>query len=263
MGIQGKSLNIMVPMYDAGVKVNFLESFLKLLFALAKYNVPFSWSYSSNESLVTRARNRLADRYMKEHDQTHALLIDSDIGFEPLDILAMLEHDLDIVGAACVKKNIRWDRVQAAVKASSNGGFTSQQLATIAGDFIFNFDPTKRTHGDVQFNTGKPLEVYNLGTGLMMVRRDVFEGIKEKFPERWYDSQGFDPADLPGPVYEYFRCGINPETKFYDSEDYWFCVDARAAGFRSWVLPWMKTSHFGNYTYRGDLPAVAQLAGRL
>lgn len=261
MGIEGKSVHIMIPMYGGMCFANFVQSFTNLLFTFAKYGVKFTWAYSQNESLVTRARNRLADQYMKGHDETHALLIDSDIGFEPLDVMAMLEHDLDIMGAPCVKKGYRWDRIQSVIKSNGHD-YTPEQLALTGGDFIFNFEPGQHK-GEVQFDLGKPLEVWNIGTGIMMVRRNVFEGIKDHFPDRWYDSRGYDPADMPGPIHEYFRCGIHPVTRYYDSEDYWFCMDAKECGFKTWMLPWMKTSHLGAHVFRGDMLAVAKLAGRI
>jgi len=91
----------------------------------------------------------------------------------------------------------------------------------------------------------------------------VFETYKEKYPDRWYDSKGADPADNPGPVHDFFRVGVNYESRQYDSEDYWFCMDCRDIGFKVWMLPWMKTSHAGTYTFRGDMVAVSALVGEL
>lgn len=260
MGIQGKSLHIMTPMHDGKATRTYIESFTKLCLLLNQYGVKFSWCNNCNESLISRARNRHADIYLKNQDETHAVFIDSDIGFNPLDILAMLEHDFDICGASCVKKGFRWDRVQEAIKKNGRT-FTTDEMERIAGDYIFNWLPG--TVGMQTFNLGTPLEVHNIGTGLMMIRRNVFEGYKEAYPDRWYDSRGADKADLPGPVVDFFRVGINPDTRQYDSEDYWFCIDCRAIGFKVWMLPWVNTSHTGVYTWKGDMTAVAQMVGHL
>lgn len=260
MGIQGKSLHIMTPMYGGMCTSNYSESMLKLVLALAHNKIPFTWSYNVNESLISRARNRMADNYLKNSKFTHALLVDADIGFEWSDIFAMLEHDLDIAGAGCVKKNLRWDRVQNMIKKNGRE-YTNEEMARIAGDYIFNWLPG--TIGKQTFNLGVPLEVHNLGTGLMMVRRNVFERYKEAYPDRWYDSKGADPADCPGQVFDFFRVGVNPETRQYDSEDYWFCMDSRDIGFKVWMLPWIKTSHAGSYIFRGDMVAVSALGGEL
>jgi len=56
---------------------------------------------------------------------------------------------------------------------------------------------------------------------------------------------------------------VNPETHEYESEDYWFCIDAKAIGFKVWMAPCMRTSHMGTYKFIADMPAVAALAGDL
>ena len=260
MSIEGKSLHIMTPMHDGKATHNYIESFTHLCLYLAKYNVPFSWCNNISESLVSRARNRHVDTYLKKQKETHAIFIDSDIGFNPLDVLAMLELDLDVCGAGCVKKGFRWDRVQEAIKKNGRM-FSADEMERVSGDYIFN--SMHGVHGMKNFDLGVPLEVHNIGTGMMMVRRNVFEAPVEKFPDRWYDSRGADKADNAGPVHDFFKVGINYETRQYDSEDYWFCIDCREIGFKIWMLPWVNTSHTGSYTWRGDMVAVAKLVGHL
>ena len=258
MSIAGKSLHILVPMYGGMCLQNFFQSFHRLVVACMKFGVTYSFTLTYNESLVPRARNRLVDEYLKNHAETHALFIDADIGFDEQDILTMLEMDRDIIGPGCVKKNIRWDRIQKAIKKNGRE-YSNEELSRIGGDYVFNFE---RFQGQRDIQLGEPQEVKHLGTGLMMIRRNVFETFIEKYPERWYESRG-DLAALPGPIHDFFRIGIDPETREYDSEDYGFCSDCRAIGFKVWMCPWMKTSHMGSYTFVGDLPMVAKLTGAL
>jgi hypothetical protein len=219
MSIEGKSLAVLTPMYGGLAAHNYIESFLKLLMTCGKYRVPFSYSFTYNESLISRARNRLADEYMKNCASTHALYIDADIGFEADDILGMLEADRDIIGVPCSKKSFRWDRIQKALQRNGHN-FSADELSRIGGDFVFNFE---QFAGQRNMQLNELQEMRNVGTGIMMIRRQVFEGYKAFYPDRWYESKT-DPAALPGPIVDYFRCGINPETREYDSEDYWFCL---------------------------------------
>jgi hypothetical protein len=96
----------------------------------------------------------------------------------------------------------------------------------------------------------------------MMIRRNVFAKFREAYPDRWYESRS-DPNALPGPIHDFFRVGVNPDTHEYDSEDYFFCTDAKAIGFKVWMIPWMRTSHMGTYKFIADMPAVAALSGDL
>ena len=45
----------------------------------------------------------------------------------------------------------------------------------------------------------------------------------------------------------------------YLSEDYWFTVRAREVGCQTWILPWVKLSHTGNYVYHSDIAALASI----
>src|SRR5690242_16082915 len=99
MNLGGKSLAVLTPMYGGMAMCNYLESFLQLLILCQQEKISFAYAFTFNESLVTRARNRLADEYLKNMTSTHALFIDADIGFEPAHVLEMLKHDKDIAGA--------------------------------------------------------------------------------------------------------------------------------------------------------------------
>jgi hypothetical protein len=254
-GLEGKSLFIMVPMSHP--TMNFIISWTNLLLTLQKYGIPCEYMFLSNESLVTRARNRLADNFRKKTTCTHGLMIDDDIGFDAMDILAMLDLDLEIAGAPCVKKSIRWDRVQEVIKKSNGRQLSADDLIKVSGDFILNFN---QFEGKKQFNLGEPQEAHSVGTGLMMARRDTYDRIADAYPDRWYDSSRFDPAALPGRIQDFFQVGVNYESRDYDSEDYRFCIDARKLGMTVWVLPWMKTTHHGAFTFTGDLAKMAELA---
>jgi hypothetical protein len=220
-------------------------------------NVEFEYSLNYNESLISRARNRLVDQFLKSCTCTHALFIDADIGFDPIDVLGMLEMDRDIVGVPCSKKSIRWDRVQRAIR-KHNKEFTADELARIGGDFVFNFE---KFDGIRQIDMGEMQEMRNMGTGMLMIKREVFLKFKEEYPDRWFEPRS-DPSFLPGPIHDFFRVGINPDTREYDSEDYWFCMDCKAIGFKIWMCPWVRTTHMGAHVYQGDLPATV-VAGEI
>jgi len=258
MSLSGKSLMVLVPMYGGHAAGNFIESWTNLVIMLIRYGVSFSFAFTYNESLISRGRNRLADEYLKKHDETHALFVDADIGFQAVDVLALLEGDSDIVAAPCTKKAIRFDRVQRLVRKNGRE-YTVGELARVAGDFVFNFE---RDQAGQPIQLGQLQEMRNMGTGLMMIRRNVFESFREAYPDRWFEPHS-DPNSLPGPIHDFFRVGINPETREYDSEDYWFCVDCKAIGFKVLMAPWMVTTHKGTYDFIADMPAVAKLLGEL
>jgi hypothetical protein len=50
-------------------------------------------------------------------------------------------------------------------------------LEKVTGDYVFN--PVK---GTAQFSVTEPLEVMEIGTGFMMIKREVFKKIESAYP---------------------------------------------------------------------------------
>src|SRR6266567_2778668 len=194
-GLGGKSLLIMTPMYGGQCTMNFLFSVLKLIDTCRRFDIPIEYKFLGNEGLVTRARNRLVDHWMKNSNATH-------------------------------------------------------------GVFILNLEDG---NGQKTFNVGEPQLAHSVGSGLMMIARRVPKKLEEYYPDNWYEGTRTDPAALAGKIFDHFQAGINPESKDYDSEDYRFCINARRAGFKIWVLPWARTTHAGTHMFVGDLPMIRSL----
>lgn len=290
MSLNGKKLYVLTPMYGGNLSVNYHSSFFQLVHAFEELKrkgleVDLESRSVWNESLISRARNRLADCFLKESSFTHACFIDADIGFEPVDIISMLEMDKDILGVPCSKKSIRWDRIQMAVArrvlewsknspacqngfdpaalaqqfVSSQAAFPPDVISRIAGDFVLNF-PLDEQEKIIKFDTPEPMR--HVGTGLLMVKREVFLKFMKCYPDRWYEARS-DNASNPGRIHDFFKVGVNPETREYDSEDYWFCHDCIAMGYKILIAPWVKTTHMGTNTFIGDMPAALACAGSI
>ena len=279
-----KSLYVMTPMYGGNLTYNYHTSFAKLLARCRDLSIELGATNVVNESLITRARNRMSDTYVKETNFSHGVFIDADIGFEADDIIAMLEMDENILGVPCSKKSIRWDRIQNAIirrvlewsknnPALQNGhnldalvsqfrtsglAFNPEDLPKIGGDFVANFPD----NWSGTFNLGVPEPMKHVGTGLLMVKREVFLKFMKAYPNRWYESR-YDAASNPGRIHDFFKAGINPETHQYDSEDYWFIHDCIALGYKALLAPWVRTTHVGTNTFIGDMPAALACAGTI
>jgi hypothetical protein len=286
MSLVGKSLCVLTPVYDGILTVNFHESMMALSTLCKELEVLFDARYVYNESLISRARNRLTDTYVKETSFTHACFIDADIGFNPHDIRDMLSLDQDIMGVPCAKKFIRWDRIQIAIarrvlewshgNALCQNGHQPQQLAEaymqsnhsidnallpkIGGDFVLNLLPG--TEDGIFSDLYKLEPMRSLGTGLLMVKREVFLKFMKAYPDRWYESK--DPTCNPGKIHDFFKVGVHPETREYLSEDYWFIHDCIALGYKALLYPRIQTTHMGRTSFQGDLgTALAASGGKL
>ena len=136
-----------------------------------QYGMDIRFFYLFNESLITRARNYLVDEFLRS-PYTHLMFIDSDIHFNPNDVLTLAALDKDIIGAPYPKKCIAWEKVRNAVDAGLADEDPSQ-LEEYTGDFVFN-----PAGGTSEIKITEPVEVLEIGTGFMLVAREVFEKIE-------------------------------------------------------------------------------------
>jgi hypothetical protein len=108
----------------------------------------------------------------------------------------------------------------------------------------------------------QPLELNRIGTGLMLIRRDVIETLVERHPELRYTADALDrESGLAGEhITALFMPLIDPATGHLLSDDYAFCHRVRAAGFRIFAAPWMRTTHTGPARFAGTLSDLAALS---
>jgi hypothetical protein len=231
---------------------------------MSKYGIETKFSFLFNESLITRARNYLVDEFLRS-GFTHLLFIDSDIHYQPQDIVALMALDKDVIGGPYPKKSINWGNVAQA--ARNHPDLDPKELEGLVGEYVFNV-----VKGTQQFQVTEPLEVLEIGTGHMMVKRQVFEKMQESFPNIKYKPDHVGQANFDGSryIHAYFDTVIDSKdsitgggTERYLSEDYMFCQMWRKIGGQIFLCPWMKTQHIGTYAFTGDMPKVAQYTGRL
>jgi len=248
------------PMYGGQAHGMYIKASLDLQALCFQYQLDCRFSFLFNESLITRARNYLVDEFLRS-GCTHLLFIDSDIHYNPQDVLALLALDKDVIGGPYPKKSINWHNVlKAAQKNIGNKDFNAGELEAVTGDYVFNPVP-----GTKQFQVTEPLEVMEIGTGFMMVKRHVFDKFKEEYPHLNYKPDHVGQSNFDGSryIHAYFDTVIDPQSHRYLSEDYMFCQYWRAMGGQIWLCPWMKLQHLGTYAFAGDMPKIAALTGML
>jgi hypothetical protein len=257
-------LFVATPMYGGMNHGLYMKSCLDLQNIMSKYGVEVKFSFLFNESLITRARNYLVDEFLRT-DYTHMLFIDSDIHFNPQDVIALLALDKDVIGGPYPKKSINWGNVAQA--ARNHPQMEPRELETLVGEYVFNV-----VKGTQQFQVSEPLEVMEIGTGFMMIKRNVFTKLEKAFPQLRYKPDHVGQANFDGSryIHAYFDTIIDTidsatggGSDRYLSEDYMFCQLWRKIGGEIYLCPWMKTQHIGSYAFTGNMPAVAQFTGRL
>lgn len=217
--IREKKLMIAAPMYGGQCAGMFTKSTNDLSALFRAHDIPLKFYYLFNESLITRARNYCADEFMRS-DCTHLMFIDSDIGFNAQDVLALLSiidghpdinegKPFDVLCGPYPKKCISWEKIKQAVDAGvadENPGV----LENFVGDYVFNPADGKNS---IKLDT--PQEVLESGTGFMMIRRETFEEFNKNYPQLMYKPDHVRTADFDGSreIMAYFDALIDDKSQ--------------------------------------------------
>ena len=247
MGSVTASVFIASPMYGGLCNGAYTLGLMQATQVFADARIPMYFSYTQNESLITRGRNTLVYQFLTTHC-THLMFIDADIGFDPRDIVKMIDADKDIICGMYPKKEIDWPRVKEAV----DNGVPAEELHNHTGSFVVNFAKGERVK-EVRMN--EPFEIENGGTGFMLIKREVFEKLMPHVPKYRSDMQTaveFEQGVEPETVYEFFATSINKDLRLL-SEDYHFCSIAREHGLKVWAAPWARLVHCGTYNFQGNI----------
>jgi hypothetical protein len=170
-------------------------------------------------------------------DCTHLLFIDADVAFDPRGVIKMIETNVPLIGGLYAKKYINWDKVRIA----ANRGVASENLHSAACDYY--------VRGDVEVGSDKPVEVLSIGTGLMLIKREVFDALRPDTSISQLGSTVIGQIESTDKVYHFFDTGIDTKTGEFLSEDYAFCQKWRAKGGKIYAAPWVGTVHIGTHHF--------------
>ena len=180
---------------------------------LSMWGVPHQFAMV-RDCLVGRGRDRAAAHF-RASACTHLLFIDGDIEFPPEAVARLLRAKKPLVAASYAMKDE-------------------------SGRFAFCLDPAQAKGAQVDADSGV-VEVAGVGTGFMLIERQVFDAIEAAgLAPAWSheDGQGGSMA-MRGFFEEVIEDGARV------SEDYTFCRRYRRAGGRVWLCPEIKLRHWG------------------
>lgn len=220
-------------------------SMLETQTVLRNAGIAFRYSFVMNEALITRARNWIVNEFLRS-DCTHLLFIDADIRWRAEDVPTLISADKDVICGLYPTKEINWPQVEAAVRR----GVTGHDLRFYTANFVVNV--LHQEGGPRELPADQPFEVTAGGTGMMLIRREVFDKLKPHVPTYRNNVMNLADQDAASQViHEFFSTSIEAGTGNLLSEDYFFCDLWRRQGGRIWAAPWMRLSHQGTYVFPG------------
>ena len=244
------NITVGTPCYAGDVSWLYTVSLLKLQKAFTQRGWNVNYLLQAGDALVTRARQTIVCHFLDNPSATHLLFIDADIGFEPEQVIRLMEFGADVTAAVYPVKQINWEMLPAAVQA----GRSPLESATLS--YVVERDPGE----DLVIRDGFMKSRY-AGTGFLMIRRSVLERMIEHYPELRYthEHRGNDP--LAGSKWRsaLFNCMVDPESGYYLSEDFSFCKRWTDMGGEIWVDYTSRLNHVGLLVYRGNMAASVDL----
>ncbi len=224
-----QSVLIATPVYGGTVTTAFHRSIGALADALRGAGISHGRVLIEGCSLISAARNACAHAFLKS-PATHLLFVDADQGFPPDVVLEMLRLDKELIAAEVPKKAIDWERVRAAALAGE-----ANLAAHAVGPAYADAPP------------GELVQVRRAGTGLMLIRREVFERIRKKTPQMSYVERSPGTAFFGERLHAFFDTMILDDQ--YLGEDHAFCERWRREGGKTWLYRRPGIVHVGPYVY--------------
>jgi hypothetical protein len=232
MSEQKKQIKLFIatPAFGHQVTTNYANSLLKFVStAHPRLAVSSAIHMQSGMALVTQARNNCVS-YFLNSECTHFLFIDADIGFEPEAIYRLIEKDVPLCLTPYPVKGYGKD----------------YQL-----QFIVHF-PDK---DNVRIQKDGFTEITAGPTGFMMIKREVFEKLAEKYPERKTVNKqlvGNKVETMEKGWYTFFETAQDPENG-YLGEDISFCRLWTNIGGKIYADTQTPLTHFGSHAFHGSL----------
>jgi len=197
-------------------------------------------------SLVTQGRNMCVSAFL-ESDSTHLLFIDSDISFNAGAAERLVACDKDIISIPYPLKDMNWDK---ALKLFSEGKLKTAK--DIRNKAFYRYPMKVPDNNAIKIKDGI-IEVTHSPTGFMMIKREVFDKMIEKYPHLRIDQDQVINGKnerLPH-MWNFFDTQFDQEKHTYLGEDFAFCKRWKDIGGKcyAWIFDYI--THVGEHQYTG------------
>ena len=211
-----------LPTYDFKISAKLAISLASFCVQAQQHGVDIQICNISGCSVVSRVRNLIASDFLAS-DCTDLMFIDSDINFNAEDIFRLMAWNSD------PKKGI----VAGIPVARKKGKVYISTLDTDDNEHIF-------------MDKMGLVRAKRVATAFMIIRREVFEKLKDAHPEWVYH----DEKKVGDEMIAFFDFALKDGN--YIGEDFLFCDRARELGFEVWIDPTIKLGHMGVEEFAGS-----------
>lgn len=189
---------------------------------LVRHEISHGLLTLTNSSLITQARSRIANFFINNTDHEYLFFLDSDIGFDPEDVLKLLSHKVHIVSGAYPMK-------------------------IIPERYCIDILQPEQRNGDL-------VKIGGNGMGFVIIHRQVFLNIAKQYPGLKYTPSDYnsDTSHTPAEMNNSYHYFAEYQTqKSFMSEDKSFFHRARQVGYDVWLDTTIRLNHTGYHIYQG------------
>jgi len=223
-GLVPPHIIFLMPCYGGNITAACFHSFLNFASYAEENGIEWTVFTHTHCSLISLGRSIMLSQVVQDlKDWTHVMWVDSDIQWQPDDIMKLLAEDKDIIGGYYPCKT-----------------FPIQQASAI------------KPQSD-SIETDSLVETTYVATGFMLIKRHVCEAMHEHFmPELkfYYASKTHRDrryVDLFAPIID------KDKNDLYLTEDYAFCERAKEIGFSCWMSKRVQLGHvMGSWVFSNE-----------
>jgi hypothetical protein len=249
------SLFVAVPSHSASIH---LEGAATLL-AFQELALSRGWEFQfihESASVISQLRNIIVARFLASGADL-LVMLDSDQAASAETVRRMIDFEKPVVAAVYRKRSYLWDRVNFENAANL------EELLYPGHEYVGNLEADADGKAEIVDGFVKAVQV---GTGLIFIRREVFEQLMGAYPE--LHGKGYfanvRPTFDPSHNWGFFNL-LESDDGTPLSEDLSFCRRWRGAGGEIWANVADAVPHFGLYAYSGNyldyLNVMAKIGG--
>lgn len=190
--------------------------------AFVRNDIPHGLLTLTNSSLITQARSKIANFFINNTEHDYLFFLDSDIGFNPEDVLKLIAHQVPIVSGAYPMK-------------------------IIPERYCVDIVQPEQRQGDL-------VKINGNGMGFVLIHRQVFLDIAKQYqnlkyvPSDYHSDTPHTPAEMNN-SYHYFA--EQQTQNGFMSEDKSFFHRAQQVGYNIWLDTTIRLNHTGYHIYQG------------
>lgn len=217
-----------IPAYDSKVHALCMASIFNNIKELEKAGHEVTFSFQLGDPYIDQARNHIVHAFL-ETDFTDLIMVDTDLAFDNDAMLKLMRNDVGVVGGVYPYRSETKNGYPAIIKTDENRyPVTDYEKGLVECEFI--------------------------PTGLIRIKRNVFEAITEKYPER-RDDTGEMKFFTTGQLF------LSEGDSRWWGEDVYFCKMCNMLGIKVYCEPMINMVHIGTLHKKGHYGEFLQNGG--